>query len=96
MNEPTTRSVTNGDHGTAAGNHGGTACERVSTSVVIAIAEAKRADPVELEESLHDWVDPDALDALVSSMENGHVGFDVADSRVHVDADETVTVSSID
>lgn len=92
MNEPTPKPVANALRGTDAGNHGGGAFGDVSTSVVIAIADAEGVDPVELDDPLHDWVDPDALDALVESMEEGCVVFEAAGYRVQVGADGTVTV----
>lgn len=94
MNEPTPRSVTDTLQGTEAVNHGGGTYEDVSTTVVIAIADAEGVDPMELKDPLHEWLDPDALDALVESMGSGYVTFDVAGYRVHVDADGTVTVDA--
>lgn len=92
MNEPTHRSTAESFGSVDAGNHGGSAFGDVSTTVVIAVAEAEGVDPVSLEDPLHEWVDPDALDAVVESMDGGWVTFDVGDHRVRVDADGTVTV----
>lgn len=64
----------------------------MSTSVVIAVAEAIGVDPVEMDEPLNEFVDPDALDALVASMDEGRVSFSVAGVDVEVAADGAVTV----
>ena len=64
----------------------------VSTRVVVAIAEADGIDPMEMDERLHDWVDPDALEAVVDTMDRGHVAFEMGDHRVRVQADGQVFV----
>ena len=56
----------------------------VSTQVIVALAEKKGVDPLELDDRLHDWVDPDALDAVVASMDSGQVEFELCDYRVRV------------
>lgn len=64
----------------------------VSTDVVVAIAEREGVDPVDLDDRLHDWIDPDALDAVVATMNHGHVTFEVADHRVRVRSNGRVLV----
>ncbi|WP_240452082.1 HalOD1 output domain-containing protein [Halostella salina] len=44
-----------------------TANEQLSTTIVLAVAEALDADPVDLSPALFDVVDPDALDSLFAS-----------------------------
>lgn len=67
----------------------------VSTSAVIAVATELGIDPREMDEPLHDWIDPDALDALVESMEDGHVSFSMAGHRVRVRADGRISVDDV-
>lgn len=74
----------------------GTGAQQVSTDVVMTVADAVGVDPLDLEEKLHDCVDPDALEALVGSMDEGSVRFEMADRRVHVRADGTVFVERFD
>lgn len=64
----------------------------VGTNVVTAIAAAEGIDPTALEERLHDWIDADALDTVVDSMDVGHVEFEMTGHRVRVDADGRVFV----
>lgn len=66
--------------------------EHLSTVVAVRVADALGVDPLELDERLNDCVDPDALEALVASMETGSVEFEMAGRRVHVDADAAVVV----
>lgn len=73
---------------------GAVADGRVATNVVRAVAAARDVDPVDLDERLHDHVDPEALDAVVRSIDDGHVTFAVAGHRVRVDADGAVTVDA--
>lgn len=94
MTEPTSRSLTDGFQGTEAVNQGADPFGDVSTAVVVALAEAKGLDPLELDEPLHDWLDPDALDAVIESIENGHIAFDAGSHRVRVESDGTITVDS--
>lgn len=63
-----------------------------STSVVLAVAAELGVDPLEMGPRLHDRLDPDALDALVETMTDGHVEFTMADRRVRVDADGRISV----
>lgn len=64
----------------------------VSTTVVLEVAAADDVDPLAMEDTLHDWIDPDALDAVVSSMDEGSVTFTMRGHEVRVDADGTVAV----
>lgn len=94
MNEPTSRSTAETFGAVEASNYGDDVFDDVSTTVVIAIAEAKGVDPISLEYTLNEWIDPDALDSFVESMSDGHVAFDVENHRVRVDADGTVALES--
>ena len=92
MNQGTSACASVDVTGTEAA-HGASGTETsVSTSVVVAVAEADDVDPVEMDERLHDWVDPDALDAVVDSLDDGHVQFEMAGHRVRVDAAGEVAV----
>lgn len=42
-----------------------------SLAVISAVAEAEGCDPVDIEEPLHDVVDPDSLDGLFNSTRGG-------------------------
>lgn len=64
----------------------------VSTTVVLEVAAAEDMDPLAMEDTLTDWIDPDALDAIVSSMTEGSVTFSMRGHEVRVDADGTVAV----
>lgn len=77
-------------------NQGGDAFGDTSTAVVVALADARGVDPLELDDPLHDWLDPDALDAVVESMESGHVTFEVGTHRVLVDAEGSITVDPVE
>lgn len=90
MNQRTSQptSPTVGDAGTD--RHRGDS--EVSMRVVTAIADAEGVDPVDLEGRLGDWVDPDALHALVTSMDDGAVTFRMKDHTVRVQADGQVFV----
>lgn len=68
----------------------------LNTDVVMRVAEAVGVDPLDLDEKLHDCIDPDALEAVVGSMDLGHVEFEMAGRRVHVMADGSVFVAEPD
>lgn len=84
MNDGTSMRVANNPQGTEAAIREAEGSTNVSTEVVVAIAEKEGIDPMELDDRLHDWVDPDALDAVVASMDHGHVEFELADYRIRV------------
>jgi hypothetical protein len=65
--------------------------ETVSERVVWRVAAAADSDPSVLP-PLYDYIEPDALDALVSNMADGEVAFTYAGYDVTVDSDGTVTV----
>ncbi|WP_097009717.1 HalOD1 output domain-containing protein [Natronoarchaeum philippinense] len=48
--------------------------QRLSTSVVRAVAAALETDPLALDEQLHDAIDPDALDRLLGGDPNNGSG----------------------
>lgn len=64
----------------------------VSMRIVSAIADAEGVDPLDLEGRLGDWIDPDALQALVTSMDDGVITFQAMDHHVRVEADGRVFV----
>lgn len=64
-----------------------------STEVIMSVAEQKGVSPLELDVRMNDVIDPDALDALVASMKDGHVQFTIADCDVRVQATGDVFVS---
>lgn len=69
--------------------------ESLSHAVVIAVAEAKGVDPLDLNERLYDCIDPDALDGLFRSTAadtRGTVQFVMAGCHVEVSAGRRVTV----
>lgn len=72
--------------------------ERLSERIVEAVATARHTDPIHLE-SLHERIDPDALEALFqrtadgSPATAGSVQFDYAEKAVSVYSDGTVYVS---
>lgn len=66
----------------------------LSLSVVTAVADAERLDPIDLVSPLAEAIDPDALDALFRNG-TGRVSFDYCGYRVTVDANGTVDVSPL-
>lgn len=96
MTEPTSQAPTDGFQGTEAVNQVEDTYGGASTAVVLALSEAKAVDPLELEDPLHDWLDPDALDAVVDSIESGYVSFEVESHRIRIDADRTITVEDVE
>lgn len=78
--------------GTEAAIQNQTNSTDVSTDVVVEVARAEGVDPMEMDERLHDWIDPDALEAVVGSMEYGHVEFTMAGHEVCVQSNGRVLV----
>jgi len=69
--------------------------EPLSHAVVVAVAEAKGVDPLDLNERLYDCIDPDALDTLFTTGAEdacGTVQFVMAGCHVAVSAEGRVTV----
>lgn len=70
-----------------------------SAAVVTAVANELDTDPEELETPLHDFVEPDALDALFApthkgvARANGRVTFSMHDCSVTVDSGGEVTAT---
>ena len=64
----------------------------VSTTVVLEVAAADGIGPLAMEDTLNDWIDPDALNAVVRSMDEGSLAFMMRGHEVRVDADGTVIV----
>jgi hypothetical protein len=68
--------------------------ESVSVAVVEAIATVKEIDPETWQFCLHDYLDPDALDALVASHETDlTLTFTVETHTVTIESDGTVTIA---
>lgn len=70
-------------------------------AVIEAIAEHEGLDPMDLEQPLHEVIDPDALDSVVGAGRTGRspsdvaVGFSYSGYRVQVSSDGSVTVSPL-
>lgn len=75
--------------------------ERVSETVIKAIADAEGIDPVDLEDCLYDILDPDALDAVFrergdsTNRTGGRIVFPMAGYLVMVRGDGTVAVTPL-
>lgn len=73
--------------------------DELCLTVVNAVADAKGVDPLDLEESLHDVIDPDALEDLFAPRFagvprfDGRVSFTMADCTVVVESGGRVVVS---
>lgn len=72
--------------------------DKPSTAVVLAVAQAKGVDAIELETCLNDVIDPDALDRLFGedrqqSAAPSKVEFTMANCSVVVHADGTATAA---
>lgn len=63
-----------------------------STTVIMAVADERGVESLDLDVRLNDVVDPDALDALVESMNEGYIEFSIADYHVRVQASGNVFV----
>ncbi|QLH82948.1 HalOD1 output domain-containing protein [Halosimplex pelagicum] len=72
----------------------------LSIAVVEAIAEAKAVEPIEMEPTLYDAVDPDALDRLFTDREGdefaGRVVFELGAHEVTVQSNGDVLVRQTD
>lgn len=66
--------------------------ESPSEHIVQQVAKRAKMDPLELP-PLCDAADPEAVDTLVESMEDGHVRFSYAGYVVTVHSDETIDVA---
>lgn len=71
---------------------------RLSTQVITAVAETDDVDPCDLPQSLHDVIDPDALDQLFRDRPdaNGHVTFRFNEYTVKAKSDGTVALTPAD
>lgn len=68
------------------------ATQTVTVPLVEAVAAHAGIDPLELPR-LFDVIDPEALDALVTSMADGEVTFEFAGCAVKVDSSGTISVT---
>jgi hypothetical protein len=66
---------------------------RPAAAVVEAVATAEGWAPADVPEPLYESVDPDALEALVASVDRGRITFTYLGYEVTVDADGTVTLA---
>lgn len=66
--------------------------DRVSVAVLEAVAAEEGCEPTDLDVPLYEHVDPEALDALVSSPIEGHVSFTYHGYRLTVDGEGTVWI----
>ena len=67
--------------------------ERPSGAVIEAISEVENTDPIELPVILYEYIDPEALDALVTTDSNVSVSFTVGEYRVHIEGNRVGIVS---
>jgi hypothetical protein len=74
--------------------------ESLTTTVVRTVADVKGIDPLELEECLHDVIDPEALERLFAPVDagtrQGVVVFRLAGCRVEVDGTDLVVAERVD
>ncbi len=66
--------------------------DRASTAVLEAVAAEEGCEPTELDVPLYEHVDPEALDALVSSPLSGHVSFTYHGYELTVDGGGAVRI----
>jgi len=65
----------------------------LTVAVIEALADAEGVDATELEYSLGEYIDTDALDVLGASLGNDwHLRFTVADRMVAVDGDGSIAI----
>jgi len=73
---------------------------RLSIAVVEAVAEARGVEPVEMEETLYEAVDPDALDRLFGDRTDGEfagrVVFELGVHEVTVESNGDVLVRQVE
>ncbi|WP_266075442.1 HalOD1 output domain-containing protein [Haladaptatus caseinilyticus] len=76
--------------------------EKLSTAVVMALAEVAGDDPAEMGMPLYDAIDPDALDTLFSDKHDGtprmggKVVFDILNYQVTVHSYGQIVISELD
>jgi len=84
--------------GTYTAHHDMDSDERLSITVVLAVADVAGVDAAAIDPILYDSVDPDALDELFSSQfdgtprTGGHVGFTLLDHDVTVYSDGEIVI----
>ena len=64
-----------------------------STAVVETVAAAEGWEPAEVPEPLYESIDPDALEALVESVDEGRITFSYLGYDITVDADGHVSLA---
>lgn len=80
------------------GGNDGEAFESIASKIVSAVAEQEGTDPAELEPSLYDRIDPEALNALFAPTETGqprsggHVEFTYCGHDVRAYSDGRVRI----
>lgn len=65
----------------------------ITERIVTRIAEASGTEETDLP-PLYDTIDPDQLDALVQSLEDGRVSFTYAGYEVTVDSETEITIAN--
>ena len=63
-----------------------------STEVIERVATANGVLPEELDQCLYDVIDPDALDEIIASMNEGYLCFEFAGIPVTITSDGSVSV----
>ena len=66
--------------------------ERPSGAVIEAISDVENTDPIDLPVTLYDHIDPEALDALVTTDSRVGVSFSVGDYQVHIEGTELIMI----
>ena len=67
--------------------------ERPSSAVIKAISAIENTDPIDLPVTLYEHIDPEALDALVTTDSNVSVSFTVGEYQVHIEGNRVGVVS---
>lgn len=65
----------------------------LAVSIVKSLADVEGKDPIDLDYTLYDYIDPDALNALMDGTDTDyHLRLQIADHTVTVDNDGFITV----
>ena len=68
------------------------AADGIATSIVYAVADANGVDPLDLDATLHESIDTDALTALLRTGEDVTVDFEAFGHRITVSGDGRIEV----
>ena len=64
-----------------------------STAVVEGVAEANDVLPEKMQDCLFDVIDPDALDEVIASMQEGHICFEFGGRGVTITSDGSISIT---